>query len=288
MARVLVLNATGKVSSNVIDAVVAAGHTVTAASRNPSEPSTDAVRRVHFDYSDASTWDAALDGVERLFWLSPPMVLNPDELCGPFFDKALPQLDKVVLMTAAGIEHAGDIPLRRVEQKVEQSGTAYSIVRPNWFHDNFHTFWIAGIQQAGVLALPAADAKSAFIDARDIGASAAAALFDSSADGKAFTLTGPESLTYTEAAAILSKAAGREITYQPIDDEPFIQTLIGFGIPEGYARFLDGLFQAVRAGGAAQATDDVKTLLGREPISLATYAAEHVADFAPAEAAPAK
>ena len=279
MGRILVLNATGKVSTAIVDALAAAGHAVTAASRHPSIPSTDAVRRVHLDYGDPSSFGAALDGVDRVFWLGPPMVVDAEAHTRAFFDAALPQVDKVVLMTAAGVEYDDRIPLRQVELRVERSGTAWTVIRPSWFLDNFHTFWIHGILAEGQIALPAADARSAFVDARDIAASAVAALTDRSTDGQAYTITGPEALTYTEAAARLGAAIDRPIQYVPIDDDTFVAAMIGAGLPPDYAHFLDALFQAVRQGGAATVTGDVERLTGQAPRSIEDYAATWAGAF---------
>jgi uncharacterized protein YbjT (DUF2867 family) len=275
MSRILVLNATGKVSSNLIERLVADGHAVTAASRNPSEPSTDAIRRVHFDYEDPSTFEAALADVDRLFWLGPPAIVDSASYCKAFFDVALQQVDKVVLMTAQGVDVDDSIPLRQLELRVADSGVNWTVIRPSWFMDNFHTFWVEPMRGDGVIPVPAGEAASAFIDAGDIAASAAAALTDDSTNGQAYVLTGPESLTYAEAAEVLSAAAGRTIRYLPIDDETFVAAMVGVGLPADYAGFLDALFQAVRAGAAAQTTDGVERLTGRAPRTLADYAAEH-------------
>jgi uncharacterized protein YbjT (DUF2867 family) len=277
MSRILVLNATGKVSAHLIERLTTAGHAVTAGSRRPTAGSTEQLRRVPFDYTDPTTWTAALADVDRLFWVGPPMVLDAAAHCLPFFDAALPQLRKVVLMTAAGVEHSDEIPMRRVELHVEASGVPFTFLRPSWFHDNFHTFWVGGLQAAGVLALPAADAATAFIDARDIGDAAFAALTDPATDGSAFTLTGPEALTYAQAAAVLSEAAGRELRYLPVSDDAFVAGAAGAGVPEAYARFFTQLFAVVRMGGAAAVSDAVPRLTGRPARTLKAYAAEHAA-----------
>jgi uncharacterized protein YbjT (DUF2867 family) len=281
MSRALILNATGKVSAAVIEALLADGHEVVAASRTPAGPAHPKLTRVRFDYADPSTFEAALDGVDRFFWVSPPMVLDGLALSQPFFDRALPRVKKVVLMTANGVEYSDEIPMRRAELHIERSGVAYTHLRPGWFMDNFHTFWINSILTQGVIALPAADAKSAFVDARDIGACGAAALRRDDVNGKAFAITGPSALTYAEAAAILSAAAAREIRYVPIEDEAFAQGAIGAGIPREYASLLVGLFQAVRAGAAAHVTDSVEHLTGKAARTLEAYARDHATAWKP-------
>jgi uncharacterized protein YbjT (DUF2867 family) len=180
-------------------------------------------------------------------------------------------------MSAMGTEFDDSSSLRQVELAVERSGSPFAILRPNWFMDNFHTSWLAPIQQAGVIPLPAADGRTSLIDARDIGASAAAALRTDRFDGRGFTLTGPEALTYTEAATTLSKAAGREIRYVPVDNESFIQSLIDAQVPDDLARYLADLFEAVRQGVTAAISPAVEELTGSAPRNLERYAQDHAA-----------
>lgn len=97
----------------------------------------------------------------------------------------------------------------------------------------------------------------------------------SEADGRAFALTGPASLTYHDAARILSEFAGREIRYVPVDAATFIRTLTAGGVPEALARYLAALFELVRRGAADVVTDDVRLLTGQRPLSLEEYAHDH-------------
>ncbi len=183
---------------------------------------------------------------------------------------------KVVLQTAFGVDADDNIPYRQVELALIRSGTPHVILRPNWFADNFHTFWKPGIDH-GRIALPAGDGKTSFIDTRDVAASAAAALTSDRFDGGAFVLTGPAALSYAEAAAILSPVVGRPVAYEPIDDETFVGILTGAGVPEVYARFLAMIFHTVREGWNAAVTDAVETLTGKPPRSLETYARDNTA-----------
>ena len=274
MAKILVLNATGKVSASVVDALVASGHDVTAASRSAPKDGRANVRTVRFDFADPSTFEAALDGSDRLFWVSPPLVLDGFGLSKPFLDVALKRVRKAVLMTASGVEVSDQIPLRQAELFVERSGVPFVHLRPTWFMDNFHSFWVDPIRHQGVIPLPAAEAKTAFVDARDIADSAAAALVRDDVANKALVITGPTALTYAEAAVLLGKAAGRPIAYVPIDDEAFVQGAVKGGIQEAYARMLVQLFQAVRAGAASTVTDAVQELTGKAPRTLEAYARE--------------
>jgi len=272
--KILVLGATGHVGRPLVQALLAKGAAVKAASR--SGRPVDGAEGVVFDYADPATFGPAFDGVDRAFVLLPTGNVAITDLLLPVIAAAAARKVKVVLQSVLGADADDAIPYRQVEIALEKSGTPFVILRPNWFADNFHTFWKPGLDH-GRIALPAGEGKSSFIDARDIAESAAAALTTDRFDGRAFNLTGPEALGYADAAKILAKVVGRPVDYEATDDAAFIAMLTGAGVPEVYARFLATIFQPVREGWTAAVTGDVETLTGHAPRSLATYAADHAA-----------
>lgn len=275
---VLVVGATGAVGRAVTEGLSKAGHVVRAATRDPAKIAAPATG-VRFDYGDPSTFGPALAEVDALFLLSPAGHADSHALVRPFLSQALTRLSKVVTMTAAGVEYDDAIPLRKIELDVIASGVAHVLLRPSWFMQNFHTYWMAGIAKDGVIAVPAADSKTTFIDARDIGAAAAVALGTHAFDGQAFTLTGPEALGYGEAAALLSQAAGRPLRYVSAEEGDFRAGLLAAGLPADYAALLLALFGFVRQGAASQVDPSLAKILGRPPRTLADYARDHAAYF---------
>jgi uncharacterized protein YbjT (DUF2867 family) len=219
-------------------------------------------------------FEALFAGDDRAFLLVPSGYPDAFSLVSPVVDAAAARGVKLVFLSVLGADADESIPYRRIERKIEASGARYVILRPNWFADNFHTFWKAGILH-GQIQLPAGDGKTSFIDARDIAASAVAALTAEKFDGRAFNLTGPEALSYAEAAKILSTATEKEIAYTAISDEAFVAMLTSVSVPAEYAQFLTTIFAPVRAGHMAGVTGDVTELTGRSPLSLETYAKEH-------------
>lgn len=272
--KILVLGATGHVGVPLVASLVEAGHggAVKAASR--SGAAVGGVAGVRFDFSDPSTFDAAFEGVDRLFLLAPTGTVDPVATLLPLVETARARGVKIVFMSAFGVDADDAIPYRRVELAIMKAGVPHVILRPNWFADNFHIFWKAGIDR-GAIAVPAGDGKSSFIDTRDIAASIAAALTTDRFDGRAFDLTGPAALGYGEAAAILSETMGRPIAYTAVDDATFVGILTGAGVPADYAGFMATLFHPVREGWTARVTDGVETLTGRVPRDLATYARDN-------------
>jgi uncharacterized protein YbjT (DUF2867 family) len=178
-----------------------------------------------------------------------------------------------------GADAAPDTPLRKAELALEAAGIGWNTVRPNWFMQNFHTFWLAGIRDAATIFLPTGSAKGSFIDARDIAAVAAELLSSHTHDNADFDLTGARALDHDEVAAILSKAAGRTIRYQDIPPEAMLQGLLGAGLPQPYAEFLNLILGYFKAGYAERTTDAVQRITGRAPIAFERYAEDHRAHW---------
>ncbi|HZH09461.1 MAG TPA: SDR family oxidoreductase [Microvirga sp.] len=275
--KILVLGATGNVGKPLVAELVAKGEAVKAASRT-GQPFGGA-EGVAFDFANPATYGPALEDVDRAYVLAPTGTLDIPGTLMPFLTLAVERKVKVVLQSAFGVDADDSIPYRRIELFLERSGTPFVILRPNWFTDNFQIFWLEGIKH-GVIAVPAGEGKSSFIDVRDIASSAAAALTSNKFDGQAFNLTGPEALSYAEAAAILSKASGRPIDYKASTDAEFITMLSNAGVPKAYAEFLAAIFHPVREGWTAAISNAVQTLTGRAPRSVAAYATEKAAVFA--------
>lgn len=272
--KILVIGSTGTIGTPLVKALLAKGESVKAASRTGK--AAEGAEGVRFDYTDASTYTDAFDGVDRLFLILAGGRLDAIDALTPVVEEAARRKVKIVFLSVFGVDADDSIPYRQVELKIIASGAPYVILRPNWFADNFHTYWKAGIEH-GQIAVPAGEGKSSFIDVRDIADSAASALTSTAFDNKAFNLTGPKALSYGEAAAIISQAIGKPVGYSAVSDDVFIGILTGAGVPKDYAAFLASIFYPVREGWTSAVTGDVETLTGHAPRSLETYVADHVA-----------
>ncbi|EKO3384160.1 SDR family oxidoreductase [Vibrio fluvialis] len=276
MNKVLVLGASGHVGQPLVAELLAKGEQVKAASR--SGKAFGAAEGVVFDFADPTTFDAAFDGVDRAYVMLPGGYVESKSLLEPVIQAAAERNVKVVFQSVLGVDADDSIPYRQVEIALENSGVPYVILRPNWFADNFHTYWKAGIDQ-GVIGVPAGEGKSSFIDVRDIASSAAAALTTNRFDNQAFNLTGPEALSYAQAAQKISAALGKPVVYQAMEEGAFCDLLKSVGVPADYAEFLTSIFYPVREGWTAGVSEAVATLTGKAPRSLDEYIADHLAEL---------
>lgn len=271
--KFLVIGASGAVGSGVVQRLREQGHTVRTTTGKKDAAGAD---RVHVDLVTGEGVQEAFAGIDRAFLMSPAGYADQHAILSPLLRQAKQQgLKKVVLMSAFGADADPNSPLRRSEIELEQSGLAYNIIRPNWFMQNFNTFWLHGIQAQNTIALPVGDAKTSFIDVRDISAVAARLLATDEWNNRAFNLTGPEAIDHAQVAKAISEVSGRPIAFVDAAPADLKQGLLGAGLSEAYADFLLLIFGYLKAGYNAAATGEVKAILGREPIGFQDYARDH-------------
>lgn len=283
MTTYLVIGASGSVGSAVVQGLLAQGAQVRAVtSRKERVGREGQVQWVHADLARGAGVHEAFEGVQRAFLLAPPGYADQHAILRPLIDEATQRrLEKVVLMTALGANAVESAPLRQAELALERSGLRYAIVRPNWFMQNFHTFWLQGINTQGKILLPAGQAKTSFIDTRDVADVAVRLLTTDDLDNQAFDLTGPQALDHHEVAAVLSRVTGRSIAYQEITPEQMKQGLLAAGLPADYAEFLVMILGFLAQGYNAGVNDQVQRLIGRAPRTFEQYAMENRAVWQP-------
>lgn len=272
MTQLLILGGTGKVGRRVVQRLQSAGQSVLAASRTGE---------TSFDLGVPATWAPALDGVSGAY------LMEPDLRAGVDHQARIPRLvteavaagvRRLVLLSAHGVGEAGaDHPLKAAEQAVRESGISWTILRPDWFSQNFSEGpWLPGIL-SGTLALPTGDGRTPFIDAEDIAAIAAAALTEDRHSGEIYQLTGPRAISFGEAAEIIGDAIGRTVRHVDVEPSVFVERSVSVGVPPDVARLLAGLFVAVRDRQGSPLSDGVERALGRPARSFEDYVAETVA-----------
>ncbi|MFD6287910.1 NAD(P)H-binding protein [Streptomyces sp. NPDC060205] len=264
---VLVTGASGKTGRRVAEAAKAAGFGVRAASRKGD---------VRFDWYDPSTWDGALRGADAAYLAYAPDVGAPGaaENVAAFARRAHDLgVRRLVLLSARGERQA-----EPTERALRESGTAWTVVRADWFFQNFSEGLLVDGVRGGEFVFPAGEVPVPFIDARDLAEVVVKALSDSSYAGRTLEITGPRLLSFREAMAEISAAAGREIRYVPVPTKEYGQILAGFGLPAEEVAFMEEVFDGLLDGHNATTTDGVRQVLGRAPRDFADFAREHAAD----------
>ena len=275
---VLVIGATGTVGGALATRLEQLGHRVRAASRRPPNAGVQSLREfVEFDLERPETFGPALDGVDRVFLIARPGDDNPERLAVPLIDEMVRhRVRRLVDLSALGAETRDDFGLRRVERHIEASGIPWTHLRPNWFMQVFSGGpLLAGIRATGAIHLPAADARISYIDVGDLADVAAVALIAPGHEGRAYALTGGESLHHDEVAAAIAAAAGRPVRYGAIPEDAARAALAAAGLSAERVERLVGFYRRVREGACAPVSPDVASVLGRAPTRFIRFAAAH-------------
>jgi uncharacterized protein YbjT (DUF2867 family) len=122
--------------------------------------------------------------------------------------------------------------------------------------------------------------RAGLIDSRDVaGVAANIATNPTPHKDKTYWLSGPESLSYAETAAILSSVLGRPIAFHALADEEQTQAMISAGVPEHISQMNTQALALLAHGGSDWVTDDAPTILRRPARSFEQFAADHAAAF---------
>jgi uncharacterized protein YbjT (DUF2867 family) len=275
---ILVTGATGTVGRQVVRLLLEAGESVRAAARSQAavvDVFGGAVEPVALDFTDPQTWDAAYTGVRQMFLLRPPHLGRPRTQMVPSLERARAVgVEHMVLLSIQGAQRNPVVPHAALERWLRRSGLSWTFVRASFFMQNLTTVHVADIRDRDEISLPAGLGTTAFVDAHDVAAVAAACLLEPAGHhNRAWTPTGPQALTYAEVAAALSSVLGRPITYlRPgvLDYARHARTVLN--LPPGMVLVTMAIYTAARLGQASGLSGDVLTVLDRPPLSFEEFA----------------
>ncbi|WP_378735958.1 NmrA family NAD(P)-binding protein [Nocardia brasiliensis] len=266
---ILVTGATGNTGQHVVAELVQRGQRVRALTRDPAAAAAKlpaGVELVAGTHTAPGTLDAALAGVSALhITVTAGLADVGAELVRRAVDAGV---RRMTIVWGGGIGP--------VEQAVADSGVEWTRLEPQEFMSNTLT-WIDSIRAEGVVREPY-DFPSAIVHEADIAAVAATALLEDGHAGRAYNLTGPESLTPRERIAILSRVLGRDIAFAPITHEQAIERLTATGVSRADAEYVVGWYAAPNTE-ATTVVDTVEKVTGRPARTFEQWAREHADRF---------
>lgn len=255
----LILGGAGRSGARILDRLAAAAIPVRPASR-----------RTGFDWDDSSTWATALHGATAAYVSFTPDLAFPgvpEKMAALGRLAATEGLERLVLLSGRGEEGA-----RASEAALREGGVPTTVLRCSWFQQNFSEHFLAGPVRRGRLRLPAPDVPEAFVDLDDVADAAVIALTQTLPEDATYELSGPELLTFAQAAAVLADALAQPVIFEEVDVPTFVEDLAADGVPAQEAEPLARLFTEILDGRNASLTDGIDQLLGRPASSLDAYA----------------
>ncbi len=129
--------------------------------------------------------------------------------------------------------------------------------------------------RAGSLAIMRPpDVPMPWVDPRDVGDIVAARLLSTAWSGREVqAVHGPEDLSYTDVADILTRATGREITLKPVSDDDVRQGMLNAGMSARAADGIMGMTSGTRDGFRPEQSRSIFTTT---PTRLGEWAFTHL------------
>jgi uncharacterized protein YbjT (DUF2867 family) len=258
---IVITTPTGHIGARLAATLVARGADVRVVARDPSRLD-DAVREgaevVVGSHQDPAVIEAALAGASALFWLQPPDPSMPEPKVD-YVERARPAAEAVVrhgvprVVAVSTLGHGWPQPSGLLEAAMamdalwQSTGVGYRALCPPFFLENL--LHQAPALAAGTLSLPApADRPLPTVATADI-ADAAADLLTREWEGQELVpVIGPDDLTPTGIAAVLSDVLGREIAYVQGTLEADRERFLSFGASPGFVDDYAQMCEAQAAG----------------------------------------
>ena len=234
------------------------------------------------DFLNPETLDAALEGVDKVFLVTPHSpdaakmafnVIAAAKRAGkPHIVRLAEKAPEPVSAIRSGRLHA------EVNAELEASGLPYTSLRPGFFMQN--TMLAAqSVASDGMVYMPFEDAKLVMIDMRDVIETATKVLTTEGHEGQTYVLTGPALYSFYDVASGLSKALGKEVRYVNVPMQAARDAMIGVGMPEWVAEAYCEYFENYIKGGSAGVTNDFEKVNGHPARSYETFARDFAQYF---------
>ncbi|KAK3394229.1 hypothetical protein B0H63DRAFT_517369 [Podospora didyma] len=253
---------------------------------------------IMFDWNDKHTWSNAFaaaasgsrdgSGIKAVFLIAPP-IIDSAPVMMEFIDFARERgVRRFVLLSASAIE-AGGPAMGKVHAYLRELGTRgevdWAVLRPSWFQQNFaeQPNHVKSIKEENKIYSATSDAKIPWVSADDIAAVAAHVLMTPEPPNTEYLVLGPELLSYSEIADILTDVLGRKIVHVDMSSNDLEKRHQSFGMSAEYAKTLSALDTAIKFGSENRTNDVILTLTGLAPKRFRQYAESHKDVWGPGE-----
>jgi uncharacterized protein YbjT (DUF2867 family) len=229
-----------------------------------------------FHYNNHQSITDLFDGIETVF-LCTPLAENLSALEATMVDEAKKQgVKKIVKLSVMGASLESSLTLLRthkqVERYIESSKVSYTFIRPNFLMQDFITYQAAMIKTNNNIVVPIPEAPISYVDARDVATVICKIITDDEGhDSKAYTLTGPQTLSFANVAEVFSQILQRDITIS-VSEEQYKRILISQGTIEWMTKLFQELYMAASEDGKfGDVTTVIQEITGIQPHTFSDF-----------------
>jgi NAD(P)H dehydrogenase (quinone) len=222
-------------------------------------------------YGDPAALKAAFSGVDKLLLISSSEIGQRIEQHKNVINAAKAAKVKHIVYTSAPRATTTTLIVapehKATEENILQSGMEYTILRNNWYTENYKDR-VETARKTGTIVAAAGAGRVASATRADFAAGAVAVLLGTGHDGKIYELGGDHAWDYNELAETIGEIIGKPVTYKSVDAGTLIGILKGAGLDEGMAGFVVALDGNIAEGALSEVTGDLFRLVGRPTTSL--------------------
>lgn len=268
---IAVTGATGYVGGRVARLLAAQGVPQTLVVRDPAKaPFLEGATVAVAAFADGDAVRAALTGVDLVLMVSAGEAPDRRAQHRTFVDAAAAAgVGHLVYLSFVGAAADSTFTLGRdhwaTEEHIRGTGLRYTFLQDNLYAD----FLPAMAGADGVIRGPAGDGRAALVARDDIADAAAAVLLDPSRhEGATYRLTGPEALTLTEAAAIVTDVTGRPVSYHAETVPEAYASRASYNAPQWQLDAWVSTYTAIANGDLEMVTNDIPHLTAHPATAL--------------------
>ena len=280
-SSILVTGASGKTGSKVVAALSARGAVVRAFIRREGDAPTlrklGAAETALGDLYDDDSLKTALAGCRSVIHICPPM--NPDEtnIAKRITDHCLTAGVGRLILYSVLHPLLDDVPHHdhklHAERYLVNSGQAYTILQPSRYMQHLIPIWNT-VLETGIHAMPfSASMKFSVADLNDLAEATAAIAIEDGHASATYQLAGPEQLSQTDMAEILSNLTGKTITARAKSLKQFEADARSGGMPEERLQTMLKMNAHYDSHGLVGNPNVLRWILGREPTHFQEFVA---------------
>jgi NAD(P)H dehydrogenase (quinone) len=274
--KIAVTGSTGHLGALVVEKLlerVQPGDVV-ALARNPEKAASLKEKGVNIgiaSYTDPESLKKAMAGVDRLLLVSSSEVGQRAAQHKNVIDAAKAAGVKHIVYTS--ITHADTSANalapehKETEEYIVKSGMTYTILRNNWYIENYITY-VDTAKNFGQIAGAAGAGKVGGASREDYAEGAAVVLSTDGHENKIYEFTGDKAFDYNDLAKAIGEIIGKEVPYAEISVDAMTKMLTEVGMDEGTAGFYALLDKNIEEGTLDVVSPDLEKLIGRKTRTL--------------------
>jgi uncharacterized protein YbjT (DUF2867 family) len=250
---IVVTTPTGQIGSQVVQNLLAANEAVRVIVRDPTTLSPEVLGKVDAvqgSSDDENILTRAFEDAEAVFWVVPPSFSTNDvkEYYLQFTRPACRAIRKqgvkrIVAVSALGrgshLDGGVVTDSFAKDEEIERTGVDFRALWCPGFMENMLR-QVDALKHQGLFFLPSRpDVKAPYVATRDIAVVGSQLLLDRTwAEQGGVAVLGPEDLSITDMATIMSEVLGKPIRYQAVPPAAYKAQMMQYGASEAFAQRL--------------------------------------------------